>query len=507
MARDLDDAKTGGRDDRAPKVSDIAQIFKFPPKKWVTMRLLPGLFPYAGYWVTVKKKDGGKTAFFTPCPSFDPDTQQRDSTKPDPWRDFEARWRAENPQDKKSKGDKGSQVQPPVRFAQEWYMDTLIRGEQKKLPSRMPKPTAAERKTGLKELDSDSITPIFGLKAGKSVVSKLQELKGLNVVEGKSGSKAYSVNDAKYGVDIKILHDGDKAPSDQYMIQAGETKTPLTEEELAYLRQPLEKATTIDLDPDAVQAEFEAWATRNGFAEFIAKKGKKKPAARDEDEDSDDEDEDADDEDEDDEPKSKKKAPAKKGKKVVDEDEDDFDDEDEDEDEDSDDDEDDEPPARSKKAPAKKGKKVVDEDDFDDEDDESDDEDEDEAPPPKKKPAKVPAKKSRKPVDEDDEDDDELDDDEDLDDDDSDDADEEDEDFDDEPKSKKKVTKVAPKKATKKPAKDEDDFDDEDEDSEEDDEEDEPKSKKKAPAKKVAPKKAAKKSSSRDDEDEDDFED
>jgi len=379
MAMDLDDGKAGGRGDKAPRVSDLAQIYRFPDKKWVTARLMPGLFPYAGYWVTTKKRDGGKATFFVPCPSFDPVSQTRDSTKPDPWRDFEIAWKAANPSDggNSKKGGKAKGPECPVRFAQEWYMDAIIRSEQKKLSgSKLPRPTPAERKSGFKDLSSDSLTPVYGVKLGRSILGKLQELKGLNVVEGKSGAKAYNVNDAKYGVNIKFFYDKDKAPADQYLLQASETHSPLTEEELGYLRQDLARATALEFDEKdlvAVQADFESWATRNGFQEFLGKKGKKGKKQADDDfeddlEDEDDEDEPA--------PKKGKKSPAKKGKKPVD-DEDDLD-EDDDDFEDDEDEEDDEPTRKSskkapvkkapaKKAPAKKGKKPVDDED-DDED-------------------------------------------------------------------------------------------------------------------------------------------
>lgn len=489
---DLDDVKGNNRD-RRPQMGDLVNVYKFPDKKWVTLRLTPGMEPEAGYWVKTKKKDGKSTKFYIPCPSFDPATQERDSTKKDPWRDLQMKEQAA------IKAGDMSKDEALIQYSQHYWMTGISRLEQKKQPSRLPKPTANERKTGFKEKDSDSWTPKFAVKVGRSLAGKLKDLKGLNTVESaKTGAvKAYQVNDLKFGRDVRIYFDKDKAPADQYQVQLGEKRTPLTEEELAYLNWDLSQINAEGFDDKAVQADFDSWAQRNGVK--LTKKKKVEEEDEDDNEDFDDEDE---------KPVKSSKKPVKK-KVVEEEDDDDFDDEDED------DEDEDEKPAKGKKAaPAKKSskKKVVDEDeddDFDDEDEEEDppfdvdeDEDEDEDEKPSKG-KKAPAKKSsKKPVDEDEDDD----------------FDDEDEDEEDEKPAKKKA---APAKSKKKVVdEDEDDFDDEDEDEEEsdddedddfDDEEEDEKPAKKAPAKKAAAsKKPVKKAPAKKkvvDEDDDDFDD
>ena len=487
-AIDLDDGKTGGRGERAPGVRDLVDVFKFPEKKWTTIRLLPGLFSTAGYWVTTKKKDGGKGKFFVECPSYDQPSQERDSTKLDPWRDCAAQLSADLSE--KERKDRDKQL---LQFTQEWWMNAIIRSKQKQLPERMPKPTKAERASGFKDKDSDSLTAKAVIKLGRSLLGKIQELKGLNTVESKQTGavKAFAVNDLKYGRDLRIYYDSSKAPADQYQVQLGDKRTPITEEEAEMLGWDLEKATEqAEVSEKDIMDNFEKWAAKMGI-----KSSKKSKKAVDEDEDFDDEDDEDDEppakkskkskkvveEDDEDEPPAKK---SKKSKKVVDED-DDFEDED---------DEDDEPPAKkSKKSkPAKKSKKVVDEDededDFDDEDEDDeppakkgkkskkvveedeDDEDGDEDEPPAKK-----SKKSKKVVEEDD------------------DFDDEDEDEDDEPPAKK--GKAKPAKKSKKAVEEDDDFDDEDED----DEDDEP------PAKKGKKSKPAKKDDEDEEEEDDDI--
>ena len=501
---DLDDAKTGGGRDKAPMPSDLIKLFRFPEKKWVTVRLLPGLMTTGGYWIRTKKKAGGFTKFPTPCPSFDPESQERDSTKYDPWRDLEASERAKNG-DKKLERD-----EVLVQFSRDFFMNAIIRVEQKKEPSTKVKHTATERKTGFKDKDSDSWTPVAGIKLGTSFMGKVKELKGLNTVESsKTGAvKAFAVNDPKFGRDIRVYYDPTKSPADQYNIQLGDKRTPLTEEELEYLTYDLQGLLKpAEVNETELKRDFESWATRNGVKlgkakakaseeddededdEDEAPKSKKKPAKKIAD-DFDDEDED-DEDDEDDEPKAKKKPAAKSKSKPVEDDE-----------------EDDEPPAKSKKKPTAKKKA---DDDFDDEDeDEDDDEDEDE--PPAKKSVKKPVKGKAKPVDADEDDFDEDEDEDDepapkskkkpaakakAKDDDFDDEDEDDED--DEPAPKKKPAAKAKPASKKKPV--DDDEDDFDEDDDEDEDEDEPPAKsKKKPAAKPA---ASKKKKPADDEDDD----
>jgi NACalpha-BTF3-like transcription factor len=235
---DLDDARTGSGRDRAPNVGDLVDVYKFPDKKWVTLRLGSGLFSRAGYWIVTKKRDGSKGKFPAPCASYDPESQERDSTIPDPWRDLAAVLRDGLSEDERKKKDAML-----IQFQQEWFMPAIIRSIQKGLPDRLPKPTPSERKSGFKEKDSDSLTAWRAVKLGKSLLGKLQELKGLNTVESKSGAvKAFSVNDPKFGRDIRIYFDKDKAPADQYQVQLGDKRTPLTEEEQAMLGWDLESA-------------------------------------------------------------------------------------------------------------------------------------------------------------------------------------------------------------------------------------------------------------------------
>ena len=459
---DLDSVSS--RNSNRPKISDKIPVFKFPEKTWMTFRIFGPIFTYGGYWVKTKTKEGKASQFYTACPSYDPETQQRDSSIFDPWRELEERQSGMERDDKL------------VNFTTQGFMNAIFRKAQADAPRKQAKHTKKEAKSGFKDKDSDSFTPVVPLRLTYGAMQKLKEQAGLNTASIKGQTKAFSVTHEKYGCDVRIMYNPDKAPADQYQVSIGERK-PLTEDELAYLKwdlSDLEEATS----EDEVRRDFESWAKRNDVKIGKKKrdddfddeedepksKKKKKPVDDEEDEPKSKksakgkkrvaEDDEDDDFDEEDEPKSKKK------KKSVDDDEDDEDDEDDFDDDEEDDD--DEPKSKKKKKPVVKSKKKK---PVDDDDDEFDDDEEDEEPKSKSK--------KKKPVDDDD---DEFDDEDEEDDepkskskkkkpvDDEDDFDDEDEE-DDEPKSKSKK---------KKPVDDEDDFDDDEEDDD-----DEPKSKKK----------------------------
>ncbi|QBQ74622.1 hypothetical protein BcepSauron_242 [Burkholderia phage BcepSauron] len=504
---DFDNINTNGNKRDKVKVTDVVTLFKFPEKKWVTLRLYGDIHSYATAWVKTKTKDGKSTKFPIDLPSYDPTTQTFDSTKYDPWYEF-------SQQERDNNVERDDQM---IQVGRKFYMNALLRHLQKQQPSTKIRPTSTEKETGFKDKDSDTWTPWQVLALSPGLIGKIRELKGLNTVTSKKtgATKTYNVSDEKFGRDIRILYDSTKSPGDQYQVVPGDSRTPMTEEELSFLRWDTSALASEPPSDEETKKEFESWAKRNGIKlksgkrrdeedidedeDESPKKGKSKKTTTSkkkqvEEDDEDDEDLDGDDdgldEDEDDEPAPKKgkKAPAK-GKKVVEEDDDDDLDEDEDEDED----EDDEPaPKKGKKAaPAKGKKKQVDEDD-EDEDDEDLDDDEDDEPAPKKGKA---VKGKKKPVEEDDEDED----DDDLD---------EDEDEDDEP-APKKSKKAAPKGKKKPVEDDEDEDEDEDLDDDEDDEDEEPapKKSKKPAAKKVAKKTSKKKPVEEDEDDEDDLDD
>lgn len=470
----MDDAKpkAGRRDSK--RLEDVVDLLKLPSGKWVKVRILPkDIICVPQHWINILT---AKTKKVIPVPkiclAIDPTTGEHYKDAECPFCEVDEK-------------------EPNSSF----LMLVLSRNEQEDAPSKI-KMTKSEKKTGIKDPDSDSWTPVKVLRATGGLMEKMQELKSLNTHKDKKTGKkkSYSIQHERYGRDVNIKFDANAKGADKYQVNMGD-KSPLTEEELAYL--------VPDLTPEPILKELGLLNLKEAKAELKRmdivhegedvgdededdeddedlgkkkkKKGKddkkgKKSKKKDEDEDDeDDEDSDDDEDDEDDEPKSKSKKSKSKGKKSKkdddDEDEDDDDEDDEDSDDEDDEDDDDEPKSKKSKSKSKKSKSKKRDDDDEDEDEDSDDDDEDdddESPKSKKSKSKKSSKKSKKDDDDDDEDEDDEDEDDDDDDDsDGDEDDEDEDDEDDEPKSKKSKSKSKSKGGKKgKKSKDDDDDDD-----------------------------------------------
>lgn len=428
MAKGFSDIKPRTNADK-PRMEELVDLLDLTKrnKKWVNLRFVPAeMLPHAMHWIDIiGSKSKEKVTIPKNCTGFDMKTE--DHTVDDcPY------------------------CQQGLRLSVVYYANAIIRTEQEKLPSDYQDSyTKAERKSGFKDRDSSSHTPVKVIRIPSSLAQKLQGLKDLNVRKGKDGQKkTYDITDPKFGADVNIKYDSTASGADKYQVQLAD-KTELTEEELKYL--------IWELTPSLIQVESYADAKAElKRMEIVGdkKKGKDKDDEDDDDEeeprggksksknkkhvaDDDDEDDDLDIDDDldedDDEPKSKSKSKNKDSGKSKSKSKHDDEEEEDDDDLDLDDDED-EPTSKSKsknKSQAKsKSKSVDDDDDLDlDEDDEE----------PKAK--KSSNKSKSKPV----EDDDDLD----LDDDEA-------------PKSKKSSNK-----SKSKPVDDDDDLDLDLEDDEE----------------------------------------
>ena len=404
---DMDAVVVRSREERK-KPTDIFTLLEYPSKNgkpaWVTIRLFGPVFSEGTYWVRAKR-DNPKSSFPAPCLSYDYNTHQRTSDKEDPWGDELQRER-----------DAGMD-QPYIRYQPYLYMNAIVRKEQSREPARN-RLTAEEKETGFKDKDSDSWTPVVVVRFTPSLFKKVQDLKDDNIVKLKSGTKAFNVNHERFGRDIMIRYDPNAAASDKYAVKlvVDGGRTPLTEEEKAYLKWDIEAMYNDEPSLEETKRDVAAWRKRMGLTD---EKSKAVESMDDNEESFDDDIEDT--------PKLKKRKPdadvfedddvgsfdpPKKSKS----DDDDFDDDDfeeeaprkkskakpveeDDFDDDDFDDEEDEKPARKSKS------KKVEEDDFDD-DDFEDDEEEDKPIPKSKKPLKSKFKKA-KPVDDDDDFDDE----------------------------------------------------------------------------------------------------
>ena len=439
---DMDSVVANSRNEQF-RITDVVSIFRpSSTRGWTTLRLFGPVYANATFWVKTKRGDGAKV-FNQQCRCFDPETCQVVSDKYDPWYDEYRRELDENIDSKDRL----------IQYSQYFYMQAILRKEQNNEP-RKNRMTEEEKETGIKEVHSDSWTPVVVVQLTRNVFKKIQEMKEDNIVKLKSGTKkAYNVNDVKYGRDIMIKYDDSTgvAIGDRYQVKlvVDEGRTPLTEAEQNYLKFDLDKIYPPEESDSDVKRNFMSWAKHVGLEELHS---------------SDDSEDDDKDDEELESPKRKSKKLAKS--KPVD-DEDDFDDDSEDDEEVS--------HPKLKKSKSKKSKSDDEDDDFDDE---SDDEEEDEKPS-----KKVKSKKSKSDDEEDDFDDDESDDDFDEDekpkskkksktvDEDEDEEDDFDEDEDEEeekPKKPSKKSKVKSKTKSKPKKSDDDDFDDDDDDDEED---------------------------------------
>lgn len=438
------------------RMSDVVNMLEYPTKNgkagWVTIRLFGPVYSDAFFWA--KAKQGSNKSFRAPCRCYDPDTHQCVPEKYDPWYD-EYRRECDENIDRKDR---------LLQYSRYFYMQAIVRKLQDNMPAKN-RITAQEKKTGFKDPDSDSYTPVVVVQLTPKILSAIQDMKEDNVVKLKSGTrKAYNVTDEKFGRDIMIKKDMSPgvAPGDIYQVKLAvdSGRTPLTEEEKAYLTWDMNTIYAPEQSEAEVKRDFESWARRMGLTKRkveepevdeddddtddfeeerstpkLKKKVSKKPEVEEDDFEEDDSDDDFEDDEEDEAPKKK---PAKKSKKVV-EDEDDLNEDSEDDF----DDEDEEESTPKKKASKKKPVEDEDEDDFEDDDSDDDfDDDEDEEPAPKKK-------SSKKKVVEEEDDEDDFD----------------DEDEEEEPKPVKKSPKKKPVKKSKKVVEDDDDeFEDDDED-------------------------------------------
>ena len=250
----FDDARDAGGD-KPKRVSDIITVYKIPEKKWTAVRFHPEIHCYATAWVKTKNKEGKPTKFPALLRSFDPITQEFDSTVKDPWYEFSQKERA----------DEVDQKDRLIQISKKFYGNMIVRKLQAQKPERTPRPEPEEIESGYKSKDSDTWTDWSAFALPPGLIRAIKELRELNTVESSSGATtAYSVTDIKYGCDIKIYFDPDQSPANQYKVQLGE-QTPLTEEELASLRWDTSDLENEPPSEQKVLKDFADWQRKMGL--------------------------------------------------------------------------------------------------------------------------------------------------------------------------------------------------------------------------------------------------
>lgn len=345
MARGFDAVSDNSSRDNL-RESDLWEIYPLAKKaagQWTTLRILSlDFLPIKKHWVRIiggKEKD---KQFKIPvmCVNFDPDSK-------DPLRGMKCPWCALEHGDDKSGA--------PAQYEFKWYIQAISRDEQESKPRKLPKHTSAEKKSGKKDKDSDSWTPVVVVPITNSLANKIKQLgeRNLHTVKdkktGKKVEKDFPINDPKYGCDVEIKYDAKAAAANKYSVERGKHR-PITEEESEYLTWDFENWEKIydalgRLNEKDALTEFKRMDIVGG-SEVVdgdddedddddsmslgKKKGKGKDKAdkkRRKLDDDEDEDDDEDDDDEDDRKKSKSKTKKSKSRKLMDDDEDDEDDE------------------------------------------------------------------------------------------------------------------------------------------------------------------------------------
>ena len=338
------------------------------------VRILPGMFAAAQYWIEISKKDGGKISIPKFSRNFDPITATFDSTKPCPYQ--------ENQEHFMHKGEPGAQCQI------HYYVNVLSRDLQDDEPKTVRR-TAREGKTGFKDKSSKSWTPVRVLRLPPTVIKRLQKLKLMN--RSRKARDGAPLSDPKLGRDILISFDSKAtSPSEMWFVQLYEKQTALHEEEQEYLMYDIESAIE-KLRNQETDEEAETWVQkqlgsgRRSKSEEDERPSRQRRRSRHREEPEDEEDYPDEDEDLDDEEESEDEL-----------DEDDFDEEpeeDEDEDDDygsdelDDEEEDEDPPRRSQRSsqrssrqPSSRRRRRVEESEDEDEPEEPEDDEEEEPP-------------------------------------------------------------------------------------------------------------------------------
>uniref|UniRef100_A0AB39CDX9 Single strand DNA binding protein n=1 Tax=Pseudomonas phage HRDY3 TaxID=3236930 RepID=A0AB39CDX9_9VIRU len=335
--------KTSSRGNDSTKLDELVDMIVWPKNKYFPFRILP-IMPLQVRQVWIKLWAGakGKEKREVNIPRYAIDFDPNDPETPKKGVKCPYMALAE-----KFKGQK----EKPVRASDFWLFNVIDRDMQEEGPPRKAsKPTKEEKKTGFKDINSETWTPVRVARLTMTSINRLQELSEENKVKDKKTGKTaqYDVSDAKYGFDVKLKFKPDAAGTDKYTIDKADGPTKLTDEEQGYLvwnlteelldasgrmtekqaREDVKRMEIIggeDLDDDEDEEEDEKPKKKKAKSTSLdddeddekPKKKKKKSVSFDEDE----EDEKpkkkkkkSSDDDEDEKPKKKKKSSAKEEK-------------------------------------------------------------------------------------------------------------------------------------------------------------------------------------------------
>ncbi|AFH14707.1 single strand DNA binding protein [Pseudomonas phage Lu11] len=306
--------KTKSRND-ALKLDDVIDIITLPKNKYFTFRILP-IMPLHVRQVWIKLWAGGKgkekrvVSIPRYAINFDPNNPEKPKKGVKcPYMELAAKFEG--------------QKEAPVRAGDFWLFNVIDREKQDEgAPRKSPPPSKSEKKTGFKDINTETWTPVRVMRLTSTSINRLQELSEENRVKDKKTKKTaqFDASDARYGFDVKIKFKPDAPGTDKYALDPAGGPSKLTDEEQSYL--------TWNLTEELLDATGRM--TEEAAREDIKRMEVVGGEAVDDDEDEDDEDDrprkgkkskstalddDDDDDDEDDKPKKSKKSKDKKSSK------------------------------------------------------------------------------------------------------------------------------------------------------------------------------------------------
>lgn len=218
----------------------------------------------------------------------------------------------------------GSETNATASYEFFYLMNAIDREEQENEPAKKGAPTKSEAKTGFKDPNSKTWTPVKVARLTSTVAGRIQELKDLNKKKGKDGkTKTYDLDHAKFGCDILLRYKPKASGTDKYSVDKGD-RTPITDEEKEYLTYNLspeiltltgllsEKEAAEDFKRNEYVGGDDVEEDDDDDSYSLGKKKKKKSKKSDDDEDTPKKkkkkSKSSDDDDDDDTPKKKKKS-------------------------------------------------------------------------------------------------------------------------------------------------------------------------------------------------------
>ena len=223
---------TNSRNDSA-RLDEVIELIKWVDKKWVPIRVLPiAPLQVRQAWIKIY---GGKERKEFAVPryvvNFDPNNPEK------PKKGVRCPY-SELVTDKDG----------PVRVSDFWLFNVIDRDMQEEGPPRKgkgTKPTKEEEKTGFKDINSDTWTPVKVARFTMTSIMRMNELSEDNIIKDKKTKKKsqYDATDENYGFDVKVKYKKDAPGTDKYSIDKVDGGcTPLTKEEKKYLVWKLDEA-------------------------------------------------------------------------------------------------------------------------------------------------------------------------------------------------------------------------------------------------------------------------